>query len=199
MAAAGYLFNERVPSGILIAQAVGITTSVFLAGQNAAFSYATVPALLEAPAPLAARQWKKVFDLGKKVGPILAVAGTIATGYLASQQDTSSLPFKLNLAATIIFPSIIPYTLAFMKPTNNKLLSKADSLASTELSNKAAEAGVTQSETVHALLDKWATLNLARALITCVGALCAVWAAIDKREAVGFSKAALKTGANRMG
>lgn len=102
--------TQRTPNGILIAQAVGITTSFFLLGtftiptlstievdyeaipsywidshigQNTTFSFSSVPSLMLAPAPLAARQWKQVFDQGKIVGPGLAVVGTIATGYLA--------------------------------------------------------------------------------------------------------------------
>jgi len=34
MAAAGWLFNERPPTGILIAQAVGITASAYLFGNR---------------------------------------------------------------------------------------------------------------------------------------------------------------------
>jgi hypothetical protein len=53
------------------------------AGQNASFSYATVPAVLLAPAPLAARQWSKLFWIGKIVGPSLAVVGSVSAAYLA--------------------------------------------------------------------------------------------------------------------
>jgi hypothetical protein len=33
MATAGYLFNERPPAGMLIAQAIGITASTYLLGK----------------------------------------------------------------------------------------------------------------------------------------------------------------------
>lgn len=42
-----------------------------------------MPALLLAPAPLAAKQWQKVYSIGVQVAPALAVVGTLATGYLA--------------------------------------------------------------------------------------------------------------------
>ena len=68
----------------------------------------------------------------------------------------------------------MPFTIAFIKSTNDKLFAKKDQLATTALDNKAAEAGVAQNETVNALLDKWATLNLARAVLVAIGSLCAV-------------------------
>ena len=61
------------------------------------------------------------------------------------------------------------------------------------------EAGVAQDETVHALIDRWATLNLARAVLVGAGALCAVLAALNKREIVGFKDIGLASGANRLG
>jgi hypothetical protein len=86
-----------------------------------------------------------------------------------------------------------------IKPTNDKLFAKKDELASASLTDKAIEANVTESENVHALMDKWATLNLARAVPVAVGAICAVLAALNKREVVGFDDVAIGSGANRMG
>jgi len=86
-----------------------------------------------------------------------------------------------------------------MIPTNNKLLGKADSLATTEITDKAAEAGVTQEETVHALVDKWATLNLGQAIITGIGSLCALWATLDKINVVRFQDVGLASGATEWG
>jgi hypothetical protein len=97
------------------------------------------------------------------------------------------------MAATIIFPSIILFTKFIMEPVNDKLMEKAQSLQ-----DKSVEAGAASDENVHALLDKWATLNLARAAITGLGSLLAIWAALDKREAAGASSFSFTTGANRI-
>jgi hypothetical protein len=86
-----------------------------------------------------------------------------------------------------------------MAPTNNKLHEKRRALAATSAEDKTAEVGVAQEETVHALLDKWATLNLARALIMGVGSALATWAAVSKLEIVGFGGVRLRSGANRLG
>lgn len=95
-------------------------------------------------------------------------------------------------------PSIIPFTLIFIAPTNNKLIEKMNSMAGASLEDKAVEKNVAKGETVHALIDKWATLNLARAVLIGAGAICAVVAAVDKREVFGFSGIGLRSGANRM-
>lgn len=173
---------------------------------------------MQAPAPLAAKQWFTVLNNGGFYGKPLAIVSALATAYVAYHrmytlyyeaacemaddaiaEDRSSLPFKLNVAATVLFPSIIPFTIAFIVPTNNKLEARMRQLESTSLEDKAVEAGVAEAETTHALIDKWGVLNLVRAGIIAAGVLCTVVAALDKREVVGFGGVALRSGANRMG
>lgn len=192
------LLTERTPVSIVLAQAVGITSSLYLLGTNVSLSFISCPAALIAPAPLAARQWELIYNKGKALGLPLSLMSAFATAYVAYKQDPKSLPFKLNLAATILMPGIIPFTLFFIKPVNDRLFAKSAELASASLEDKAIEANVAQGETVHALIDKWATLNLARAVLIGSGAICAVLAGLSKRELVGFSEVALKSGANRM-
>lgn len=43
----------------------------------------TCPALLDAPAPLLVKQWKKVFDTGKVVAPPLSLVSAIIFASLA--------------------------------------------------------------------------------------------------------------------
>lgn len=92
----------------------------------------------------------------------------------------------------------MPFTLAFIAPVNEKLIEKMNSLASASLEDKAVEKGVAEGETTHALIDKWATLNVVRAVFLVAGTLCATLAAVDKREAVGFNDIGFATGANRI-
>jgi hypothetical protein len=98
----------------------------------------------------------------------------------------------------VLLPSIVPFTFAFIQPVNNKLIEKKNAMASASLDDKAVEAGVAEGETTHALIDKWATLNLARTVFLVAGALCASLAAVDKREVVGFNSIGLGNSANRM-
>ncbi|KAF2118024.1 hypothetical protein BDV96DRAFT_597874 [Lophiotrema nucula] len=213
------LWTEKPSTSILIAQAVGLTASGFLFGANTNISYSFIPQILKAPAPLAADQWEGVFHKGHAIGPALAITSSAACAYVAynrtepwkpsfsaseallilGTEDPASTAFKLNVAAAIIFPSIIPFTIAVLIPTNNKLFAKNKSLAKTALEDTAAEAGLAREETVHGLIEKWTKGHLVRSLITGVGFVLALWAAIDKREAVGFKDFAFQTGANRMG
>jgi hypothetical protein len=71
-------------------------------------------------------------------------------------------------------------------------------MSSASLSDKKVEVGVAKGETTHALIDKWATLNLARAVFIGAGALCAIIAAVDRRESFKLGGIRLASGANRM-
>jgi len=143
--------------------------------------------VLQAPAPLAAKQWYTVLTRGGALGRPLAILSGIATAYAASAHPHGSLPFKLNLAATVLVPAIVPFTLAFILPTNHKLIAKKDEFASLSQKSTRAKAGmpggwedidVEGGETVHALIDRWAMLNLARAVLVAGGAFCTVLAAL---------------------
>jgi len=52
-------------------------------GQNATLSFVAIPPIMLAPAPLAARQWAKLYDLGKPFGISLSLVSTAATAYVA--------------------------------------------------------------------------------------------------------------------
>lgn len=86
-----------------------------------------------------------------------------------------------------------------IKPINDKLEQKVESLAGASLTDVAVESGVSREETTHALVDKWATLNLGRAVISVTGALCATYAALSKIDVRGVSAIRLGSGADRMG
>jgi hypothetical protein len=97
----------------------------------------------------------------------------------------------------MLIPSIVPFTFAFIAPINNKLIEKKESMASASLEDKTVEQGLAEGETTHALIDKWATLNLARAIFLAAGALCTTIAAVDKKDTISFSHIGLTSGANR--
>jgi hypothetical protein len=108
------------------------------------------------------------------------------------------MAFKLNLAATIVLPCIVPFTLVFIAPLNDRLTQKMHEMEGASLEDLAVEKGVQEGETTHALIDKWATLNVVRAVFIAIGAVCAAVAAGDKREAVRFGGIGLRSGADRM-
>ena len=178
---------------------------------------------MDAPAPLLAKQWKKLYDIGFKVGPATYLLNSVTFGWLASRgasattaesspavglgyanhesgaESTSSSAFKLYVTAAILLPSSILYTLLIIKPVNDKLEERVRSLASASLTDATVESGVSREETTHALVDKWATLNLGRAIIAVTGALCATYAALSKIDVRGITAIGLGKGADRMG
>ncbi|KAF2101397.1 hypothetical protein NA57DRAFT_34024 [Rhizodiscina lignyota] len=198
MADHNLFYHEKVPVGIRIAGTVGITAAAFLAGQSASSSYIATPALLQAPAPLLAKQWKTMWLRGRPTGVLFLAIGAIFGG-LAYREQPSSSAFKLYVTSAALITSAVPYTLALMGPTNKALNEKAESLASASITDAAAEAGVEKEQTTHALVDRWAMLNLGRALIAATSAMVALWANVSAIEVVEFGKVGLTAGANRMG
>lgn len=126
----------------------------------------------------------------------LALAGVFA--FLTSREDRGTTRFKLYLASTLLLPSVIPYTIILLGPVNKKLVEKSDNLAKTSITDATAEAGVSKEETVHALVDRWATLNLGRGVITAVAAFTAMWASLNPVEVVAATGVQIATGANRI-
>lgn len=84
----------------------------------------------------------------------------------------------MNLAAALLLPSIAPFTILFIKPVNDKLIAKMNELASASLEDKAVEQGVAEGENTHALIDRWAVLNVVRAGFLVAGMGCAVGGAV---------------------
>jgi hypothetical protein len=52
-------------------------------GGNTILSVVTIPAAMQAPAPLAVKQWATIYNRGATIGLPLAVISALATGYVA--------------------------------------------------------------------------------------------------------------------
>ncbi|KAI7684383.1 hypothetical protein KC322_g13448, partial [Hortaea werneckii] len=128
---------------------------------------------------------------------VVALGSGIFT-YLAAREPMSSRHFVLYTTSATLLLTCIPYTFIVGEPINQKLEKKAKDLSSASLTDAAAEAGVAQEETVHQLVDRWATMNLGRTLLTGIAALAATWAAVDRLEVVPAA-ARLAGGADRLG
>lgn len=63
-----------------------------------------------------------------------------------------------------------------MRPLAEKLRAKAAALSL----QTGDEAGVKREESVHYLVDQWATFNLGRSVLTGLTAVLATWAAVEK-------------------
>ncbi|PTU24154.1 hypothetical protein P175DRAFT_0497273 [Aspergillus ochraceoroseus IBT 24754] len=159
-----------------MAQAVGLTGAGWLAGNIASFSLVTAPALLQSchsyqvPASLIVKQWRELYEKGKRQNPPIAASVAAAFAYLAwsVRQGTSLAPLAprngvaLYSAAAVLTLGIVPWTLIAMTSTNKALLDRASATwVSTDKSN----------EEVEGLLEKWTVLNAIRSLFPLAGGI----------------------------
>ncbi|KAJ5559910.1 DUF1772-domain-containing protein [Penicillium frequentans] len=165
--------------GFRMAQAIGISGAAWLSGTIASISTITVPALVQSQnedhksPSLLAKQWKVLYETGKKKAPPIAVAVASSLTYLAWSVRQGGPLYKttvysrsgLYLAAAVLTVGIVPYTLIFMMGTNNALMKKAESTSDAD-------------KEVPDLIERWNTLNLGRSIFPLAGAICAFVATI---------------------
>jgi hypothetical protein len=142
--------------------------------------------------PLLAQQWGIMYNRGKVTIPPLTLLPAALFGLLAYRNRSTSGTFGLYVAAAVLGPTIVPYTLLVMGSTNNELEAKADSAAKT-----IAEEAV--GDNTHALVDRWGLLNLGRAAIYVTTTVVGLWATLGSVEVVGVESFEFLSGANRLG
>lgn len=169
-----------IETPIRLAQTVGITTSSLLAGASLTMSFMMVPRLLESPTPLLLKQWNGMFQAGKVSAPPVAAVSAASFFYLASKLPASAdkTKFYSYIAAGVLAVGIIPYTVVFMLPTNQKLLEKVEETKMLSLKDELVEAGLGE-ETAHKLVDKWGMLNLGRSVLMTIAAVLGTWTALE--------------------
>jgi len=69
---------------------------------------------------------------------------------------------------------IVPYTLFFMVPTNNKLFAKVEEVRGLKAEDTVVEIGL-GGETAHQLLDWWGVLNLGRGALLATSGVLGLW------------------------
>ena len=96
-----------------------------------------------------------------------------------------------NLTATTLLLATIPYSLLLLEPLTQSLEAKA-----ADPSLTTAEVEVKQEQTTHWLVDRWATVNLGRAVLCTLAAGSAIWAGVS---GVGIAGVRVVSGVERMG
>ncbi|KAK7531686.1 uncharacterized protein J3D65DRAFT_638431 [Phyllosticta citribraziliensis] len=196
---------EPVPVTVRLAQAVGVTVTAFLAGHTASTSYLLTPALLSAPSgTLLARQWRTGYRIAHQIGTPLLAASTALFAWLASREPNGSLPFRLyTTAAVLLLPVQVPFTFIALRKAELQLLGEADHASAASPSASASITASTvdvgredvaldgvvdakRNETMHALVDWWATANLGRAGLSIVAAFAGAWATMGRVDVVKY-------------
>jgi len=126
-----------------------------------------VPALLDtAENPVHMMQtWKGIYNRGKVQGPSTALLTLLSYGtaaYLARQQG---LPWAGFVGAGLLTLGIMPFTIAFLAPTNSRLLAGAAGVGKGDVS----------LQTAVGWLRYWGQVNLVRGLLPLAGATLGLW------------------------
>ncbi|KAF5358661.1 hypothetical protein D9758_007729 [Tetrapyrgos nigripes] len=157
------------PSGIRVAQVLGIAGSAFVSGSIFSISFISFPSLLTSPNHLAA-QWANLYARGATLMPPLSILSSSAFAYSAYflyknptgfglSESTSLTKAKLYIFAALLTVGIVPYTRGMMLPTNNKLKARKDGL------------DLAYTDETLELAVKWNMMNAGRGLLPFLGAV----------------------------
>lgn len=110
------------------------------------------------------RQWQTAYHAGHRTMPRVAALTALGHAVVAWQQAGRGGEWRGLAAAAVLTLAIVPFTFAFIMPTNNAL--EREIARETKTLSRAAAV---------ALLQKWARWNLLRSVLPLAGAACAVW------------------------
>lgn len=132
-------------------RALCLFTSGMVAGVSTGITMISVPSIKASSDPLPS--WKKLYKIGSKFVPamILVTSGVAIKLFLKTDDNRYLAVAGSNLV-------IIPYTLLFMKPTNDALFAIKD--------NEYKENG---EDEVRKLIKSWATLQCGRTTLGLLG------------------------------
>ena len=152
---------------------LGTSGSVFLSGFAFSASYYGLPAAALSPIPLRLQQWQVIYDLGKFISPPVSAASALLWGYSAwsAKDNEDPLEWKLYAVAGLATFSVLAWTLAFIRPTNNELMRRA------KVAKEVTETAVFGRESIE-ILARWSWMNYVRAVLPMVGAWVGIYGAL---------------------
>ncbi|ODM20992.1 hypothetical protein SI65_04045 [Aspergillus cristatus] len=178
---------SEYPTALRVAQAVGISGSIWLSGNICGLSAIAIPVFFRSrrergekddiPQTKLARQWQYFYDRGHAQNPPIAAVTACAYAYLgwavASRSELFSRFAGANTGlfyrlAGFLTVGIVPWTLGFMMPTNYKLMEIAQGLEGKEVSD----------EEFDGLLSYWQVTNAIRGLFPLAGGVLGLLTAL---------------------
>lgn len=180
-----------VPSSLLASTCIGIAFASGFGFTGASVTLQSLPVLL-LPAPQSssrskssatspktavtsdfhlARQWLGLFNYGRKSGPIVCLGSMISLATAATlvpkNMALGETRVKLLATAAVLVISVVPYTFAVIKPTNDELMKRAKQAESatsdeTKVGKTGSQGKYSQMQTED-LIKQWGNLNLGRA------------------------------------
>lgn len=154
---------------IRTAQALGLTSSIFLSGVNIGASYLTIPILYTRPTSVSAPIFKELYLRGAvslvPLGIFSGSCSALVAYLLPHQRSLWAIAAVATLAQT-------PWTLLVMMKTNERMITIAESKVEQEKASR---------EEVVGLLRRWGSMNVVRGLLAMVGGLAGLWAVMERR------------------
>lgn len=171
--------SQTSSPAIRATEAASIFLSTLTAGSNLALSILVVPRLLESPTPLMLRQWVNSYRLTRVLFPSLASVTGLSYLFLSYHHHRSAAATKARayLGAGLLCLSIMPYTAAFVLPTNWKILRKAEEMKDLK-AVEGVEVEEQGEESAKWLVDHWGMLNLPRGIVTAFAGILGVAATV---------------------
>lgn len=151
-----------------VTQAIGLTSSILLAGANIGASHLTVPLLYQQPISINTAFFEDFYTRGAVTLVPLSIISASASALAAYLVPSQRTIWAAAAAATI---SQIPWTGLVMMGTNNRLNAIAASKNELEKASK---------EEVVELLKRWRWMNIVRGSLALVGGLTALWAVMSE-------------------
>ncbi|CAG9993912.1 unnamed protein product [Clonostachys byssicola] len=150
----------------LSTEALVMSLAGFMSGYYFSGAFVFMPAVLRAPPPLVAQQWKRAWDVGRIVGKVIVTSSAAGFAYLAytEKDNIGSLRFQLLTAAAGIVGSIVPFTVITSYPFNEAINSQL--FNSNGASKKSDDAPATD---LKALVAQWGQTDFKRSLLAFLG------------------------------
>lgn len=136
----------------------------FSVGAMARVSIKIIPKILNtsASAPDLLRKWKIVYRTGHIRGPVIGLASSHLYVYTAYAKKYLGIAPNISLAAAFATALMLPYTWIVMAPgVNQRLLTAGTAESKSDGS----------TEEVRSLIERWAWMNLGRAVFPLIGGL----------------------------
>ncbi|KAF3001343.1 hypothetical protein E8E13_005976 [Curvularia kusanoi] len=169
------------------AKIIGISGAAWLSGTISTLSLISLPTLLTSTTsgtltpPQAIALWSQHFQRGFSLAPPIAVLTATSLVYCGWSAPSSRTPgstgvtwtsnARLFYAAAALTVSIVPFTVLFMRGTNEVLLGFAERVGGKGISAGEGEEGAR-------LMGRWMVLNGVRGVLPMLGAVVAGWASL---------------------
>lgn len=151
------------------AQALGLTTSLFLSGVNIGTSILVLPILYTRPVSVSTPVFSELYHRGAVTLVPLGIFSGACSGLVAYL-----LPAQRNLwtVAAVFTLAQTPWTLLAMMKTNTRLNTISASKVEQEKAGK---------EEVEGLLKQWAWMNIVRGFLAMVGGAAGTYAVMERQ------------------